>query len=254
MEENDSDYKALLAAPETLQRIRSACGKRFSRDKDNQKECVSFVLEKLLQDDCKRVRAYAGRASFNTFLHTCITRLIIDFVRHTEGRRRLPQAIARLGDLEQHVYMLLCWKGFSPKDAYEHVRCLGEYEKAFAAFVDELEAVFAVPCKENHNPESLTGEMGNDREISDLESNPLEVLLERLDTERRIVAAHVIRELTDTLPVMDQTLVRLIYAEGISVAKAACSLGLQVHVARNRLKMLLRLYKEKLLAKGIREA
>jgi RNA polymerase primary sigma factor len=67
------------------------------------------IFEKLVEDDCRRLRTYRG-GNFVGFVHIVIDRLLIDLVRREAPRRRLPVAIKALPRLEQEIYIAVAWK------------------------------------------------------------------------------------------------------------------------------------------------
>ena len=84
-------------------------------------------------------------------------------------------------------------------------------------------------------------------------SNPLEILIGKLDHQRRIRALKIIQATTATLSQEDQMLVRLVYGSEQPVKTAAEIIGFSASSARRRLKGVLNQYRERLLSEGIRE-
>jgi len=78
-------------------------------DRDAAMDGYAYVLERLREDDCRRLRGYAadGRGKFTTWLVVVGRRLCLDFLRHRYGRPReaTPEAASeraarrRLADL-----------------------------------------------------------------------------------------------------------------------------------------------------------
>jgi len=116
----------------------------------------------------------------------------------------------------------------------------------------EFEPVRNTPCPEKKNfvPTNNPSEKTMDVMMS-TDPNPLEHLMENLESDRRIKAGRVIREVTNTLSEAEQSLVRLVYADDLSVSAAARVVGLNPPAARRRLKKILAGYRKALLAKGI---
>ena len=148
----------------------------------------------------------------------------------------------------------MCWQKFTFDDAYDFLRIDGLYTGSYIEFIKETEPIRKAPCRENpafqfidETHESVL------KHIDDADSNPLELLVQKLDRERRIKALKVIRETTAGLSEDDQLLVRLVYGSDRSVPAAAKIIGLAASTAGKRLKSLLTKYREKLLAEGIRE-
>ncbi|MDE2463278.1 MAG: hypothetical protein KGO02_06160 [Alphaproteobacteria bacterium] len=71
-----------------------------------QEVCTAFVA-----DGYRRLRSYSGNGSFTGFVLRTADHLLIDFLRVVAPRRRLPAAVARLGNLEQAVFKLMAWQG-----------------------------------------------------------------------------------------------------------------------------------------------
>jgi DNA-directed RNA polymerase specialized sigma subunit len=98
--------------------------------------------------------------------------------------------------------------------------------------------------------ERKTGSLQNRPESG---ANPLEILIEKLDRERRINALKIIRQTTETLSEEDRLLVRMVYGADQPVSVAARVMNVSASAARRRLKHILIKIREKLLAEGIRE-
>lgn len=79
-------------------------------NRQNREDGYQAVVEALLQDDLRRLRAYSGRGSPSGFVLHVLENLVIDFARTIIPRRRLPAAIERLAPLDQAVYRLLYWE------------------------------------------------------------------------------------------------------------------------------------------------
>jgi len=252
--DGSEDPKTLLASEEVLHRIDWICRRRFP-DENDAVECHNYVFDKLLEDDCRRLRLYKGRGgcSFTTYVYTVINSLVVDFVREREGRRRIPEIVSRLGQLAVAVYELICHKRYSLSDAFEMLCMRDLYKAGYDAFLAEVEIVSAAPCPEKRVFMTMDDPDSPGPEISDVEDNPLEQLLARLDQERRIKASRVIREVTSELSEEDQMLVRLKFASDCRTGEVAKALGLEAAMIRKKLKSLLTRYRARLLSEGIRE-
>jgi RNA polymerase sigma factor (sigma-70 family) len=250
---NGEDPAALLAKPEVLAQIERTC-RRWFRDDNLTDEGYLFVLEGLRRDDFKKLRLYQGGASLRTYLYSCINSLASDFERSRFGRKRFPKVVAELGRWAERVYRLICWKKRSLEAAFHAVRLEGLFAGTWAEFEKVSIPVQNAPCLENPRQVSMTDPQGEVREPPDpKQENPLESLLAKLDHERRLKAAEVIREVTAGLTPADQELVRLVYGSDLTAAAAGRVVGLEGHQARRRLKRLLAKFREALLAEGVRE-
>ncbi|CAB1073767.1 hypothetical protein D1AOALGA4SA_1940 [Olavius algarvensis Delta 1 endosymbiont] len=247
------DPATILASSDTLDKIEAVCKRHFYTENDRQ-ECSIFVLDHLRADNFKRLRAFQGKSKFSTYLYSLVNSLAIDFRRKRYGRRRIPAAVVRLGRWAEAVYRLVCWQKFSMDDAYDFLLVDELFTGSYEQFRQAVEPIQKAPCRENPKFMSTDDQSGNPlRRISAADSNPLELLIEKLNRQRRIMAVDVIRDTTGSLSEDDQLLVRLVYGSEHPVRAAAKIINLSASAARRRLKKLLMIYREKLLAAGIRE-
>lgn len=253
MYDENIDPEKILSSGEILERLEAVCKRHFSNENDRN-ECYVFVLDSLRADNFKRLRAYKGKSKLITYLYSLTNSLVIDFRRKRYGRRRIPAAVVQLGKWAEAVYRLVCWQKFSFDDAYDFLKIDGLFEGPYDKFIKEIGPIRNAPCRENPTFQSLD-DPGNRsiQKMNDRDFNPLESLVEKLDRKRRFKALQVIRETTESLSPEDQLLVRLVYGSEQPVSAAAKVTGLSAQAARRRLKGLLAKFREKLLAKGIRE-
>ncbi len=241
----------IIATQETLEKIERACKRQFS-DSNLSDECYLFVLDGMQADDYKRLRAFKGKSKLSTFLHTVIKTLILDFARWKFGRKRIPAFVERIGNWAITVYKLICWKKYSDTEAYELLRLDASYTTSFETFLQEIAPIKDAPCPQQIQFKSVSSAIQDIEDCPDEQANPLDLLLEQQNYEQRIIAAHVIRDVTASLPEKDQLLIKMHLGSDIPLSTAARSLGMSYGKARYRKEILVSLYKEKLFAKGIR--
>jgi RNA polymerase sigma factor (sigma-70 family) len=247
------DPAQILASGDILEKIEAVCRRHFSAENDRN-ECYVFVLDSLKADDFKRLRAFKGKSKLSTYLYTLINSLVIDFRRKRYGRRRIPAVVLKLGKWAEAVYRLVCWQKFSIDDAYDFLRIDGLYEGSYDQFMQAVVPIRNAPCRENPSFKSIDGLVGDPiQNMEDAGANPLESLIQKLDRERRINALKIIRETTQKMPEKDQLLVRLVFGSDQPVRVAAKIIELSTSAARKRLNNVLVIFREKLLAAGIRE-
>ena len=243
----------ILASSDILDKIEAVCKRHFYAENDRN-ECYIFVLDSLRAENFKRLKAFKGKSKLSTYLYSLVNSLVIDFRRRRFGRRRIPAAVAKLGNWAEAVYRLVCWQRFSVDDAYDFLQVDGLFGGSYEQFQQEIVPIQKAPCRENPSFMSLDDCSGDPlRKMDDAESNPLEMLIKKLDRKKRIKAVKVIRKTTDSLPENDQLLVRLVFGSDHPVRVAAKVIHLSASAARRRLKRLLIKYRENLLAAGIRE-
>jgi len=247
------DPADILASSDILDKIEAVCRRHFYAENERN-ECYVFVLDSLRAENFKRLRAFKGKSKLSTYLYSLVNSLVIDFRRKRFGRRRIPAAVAKLGNWAEAVYRLVCWQKFSVDDAYDFLQVDGRFGGSYEQFQQAIVPIQKAPCRENPSfmPfEECSGDPSH--KSDDADSNPLEMLIQKLDRKKRIQAVRIIRETTDSLPENDQLLVRLIFGSEHPVRVAAKIIGLSTTAARRRLKGLLIKYRENLLAAGIRE-
>lgn len=243
----------ILSSSDVLKKIETVCRRHFSAENDVN-ECFVFIIDSLRSGDCKRLRAFQGRSKLTTYLYTLVNSLVVDFRRKKFGRRRIPAAVQKLGQWAEAVYRLICWQRFSVDDAFDFLQIDGLYEGSYDRFRQEITPIQNAPCREKPVFQSIDNPKSPASHLGDSGSNPMEKLLEKLDHDRRFRAAGIIREITDELSEEDRLLVRLVYGSDHSVRAAAAVAGLSTSAARNRIKRILILIRERLLANGIRES
>jgi DNA-directed RNA polymerase specialized sigma24 family protein len=80
-----------------------------------------FVCQKLAENDFARLRRFRQRDSskapkFTTWLAAVTCNLCIDAHRARHGRRQLPRGILGLAEIDQEVFRLFYWRGFSREE------------------------------------------------------------------------------------------------------------------------------------------
>ncbi len=81
---------------------------------------IQDVFFKLLEDDGKILRAFQGKSSLMTYLHTVINRICIDEIRKKKGRKATPSAVAvKTGEIAVVLEQLITQKHYKIDEAYE---------------------------------------------------------------------------------------------------------------------------------------
>ena len=76
---------------------------------DARREAYQSICLALVDCDYRRLKAYNGSGSFAGFVLRTADHLLIDLVRSTHARRRLPHAVAKLAILDREVFKLVYW-------------------------------------------------------------------------------------------------------------------------------------------------
>jgi len=238
----------ILSAKEHLDII-DRTSKKFFFDENGQQACFNYILDKLRENNFLVLKKHQSKKSkITTFITTCSNNFAIDFLRQKNGRLRFPKAISNLGEWAEKLYDLICWKQYSWEDAYEIFMIQKRFEGTFDMFLLKIKPITEVPCR--YTKKTLY-KSEIQQEWHPLPENPLETLLNHLDTQRRLTAARVIADITHTLSDEDQVLIKLVYGDDISVNQAAPLIGISPSTAHKRVKKSLLKFKEALLAEGI---
>ncbi len=151
-------------------------GEVFPRH-DDRMDAYAFVLERLREDDCRRLRAYQedGRSKFSTWLTVVVRRLCLDFYRQRYGRprgearsteirerfswrRRLVDLTATEHDLV--VQQVLADQHQGPEDAL-HARELSRaVHEAVAALHPEERLLLSLRFRDGLSAREIAGHLG----------------------------------------------------------------------------------------------
>jgi hypothetical protein len=127
---------------ETLARLYPVMEKtvrlRFRNEPDKAEEALSFVSEKLLEDNMRRLVLYdpARGAKFETYFSVLVHRLISKYTDLHRKRKRFPKWLERQDNaLWFMVYRLLCWELRSENAVVEYldVSAPGKRDEAVVA-------------------------------------------------------------------------------------------------------------------------
>ncbi len=105
--------------------IEKAVQRRFRGDSEMAEEALSYISEKLVEDDMRRLRLYDPKrgAKFQTYLSVLSQRLISRYLEQKKGRFRFPKWLEDQGNaLWMKVYRLLCWERNNEIDVVETIK------------------------------------------------------------------------------------------------------------------------------------
>jgi len=113
------NYKQEITAHWLL--INRIAERRFI-DSNCAEEAALYVINRLEEDDCRRLRIFSGRAKFSTFISTLTIRILEDFSRKKFGRVRPPAWITVLGGIWVTLFQLLCLQRLNVVEAIETMK------------------------------------------------------------------------------------------------------------------------------------
>ncbi len=100
--------------------LTSLARKRFPSDNDLGDQALSYVLDKLEEEDWQRVRGWDGCGSFATFVAVLASRLMTDFVRSRFGYHRPPTWLQEKKDVVwKKAYKLYAVDKYERREAIE---------------------------------------------------------------------------------------------------------------------------------------
>ncbi len=264
------DYKEELTRAWPL--INSIAGRRFTDD-TLAEEAALYVLNRLEEDNYRRLRAFRGRAKFSTYLASLCVRLLEDFSRKKYGRQRPPVWIRDLGGTWLLLYQLLCWKRLSVADAVAtvrtrlHNRSQREIEEAAWKILERI-----IHCGSHQGQEVPLDETGEKRRLDFADMDP-----ESPTPEQKVAAKEQkiflqllfgtdkqkISELSDLsifskkytprLDAQERLLLKLCFQDDISVTRAGKMLGMNANQVHGKLRRLLARLRDDLERAGLND-
>lgn len=100
-------------SPRLLQLI-DQCG---VRDRDDAMDLYVHVCERLAADNCARLRRHdPGKGSLTAWLSTVVRRMLVDWVRSNQGRKRVFGSVKALPVIDQRVFEMYYWRRHTPAE------------------------------------------------------------------------------------------------------------------------------------------
>ncbi len=227
--------------------------RRFPTDPGVAEEAFNAVLDALSHDDWTRLARFDGRGSAEGYLVRTFSHTLEDVARQRFGRPRPPAVIARRGGVWLRIYQaLIVERGLEPAIADRLATDTDWPTSDIATAIREVKAL----CRPAAMP-NIVAPLPDDLDPSaDLEPTvdpPLEPERQLRRSLRERVLYGLARLLSDAtgtaddddnelmaLDAEDRVLVRLLYAEGLSLAASARLLGRPEHEVRRRHQRLLK--------------
>lgn len=229
-------------------RLIFATTRRLLREEGEAFEAFDHVQGRLLDDNLGVLRRYRdgpGQAArFSTWLVTVVHNLVVDWVRHRDGRPRskLPEG---LSPLQQRIYVQVFVEHRSHAEAYGLLAAQEERELPFPRFLRELAATYRTVGQSSRNGVARRLAPGPPP-MADREEEELG----RLATESRRA---ILGEALGTLPAEERLALHLYVEEELPAAEVATLLGWpNAKTVYNRVYRGLRALREVLEARGVR--
>ena len=230
-------------------------------------EAALFVMERLAEDDWRRLRSFTGRSTFTTYLGAVTLRLLEDFSRQRFGRVKPPLWIRRLGGIWLRLFRLLCQERYSPADAIA-ILCTLQPSNAATVETATYQLLGEIPsCGEYHGEQTELNEEtllpNTDQECSAQEHQYEEeerrqlflslgrVLFSNQPTEQTPRLLERLAAVGASLPTKERLLLKLCYRDGVAVTEAGRMLGWNRFQVHGRLRRLLQRLRQDLVTAGL---
>lgn len=265
------DWQAFIFNPEDdwIGRLDKRARKRFT-DENIADEAMNFALQRLSDDDWKRLNAYQKRSKPGTYLLVVFNNQLEDFARKKFGYPRPPAWIERLGEHWKNIWRRLCLEREESQSlliVYEHLKeQTMEIIRTIKARISDCgkhSNITSVGGSRNDNDdddhysqqEAALNRYDNednaaaiDRELDQQQAQDiLAALCSVLDFEADKVAlemhadkmAETVEQFAEKINLTEQQqlLLKLVYQQGYSISAAARLLELPDHQVRRSLKI-----------------
>jgi RNA polymerase sigma factor (sigma-70 family) len=125
-EQDEERARALLESHlDLVRRIVAATSGRKGLGAAEREEFASFVVLKLLENDCARLRCFRGQSSVKTYLTIVIQRLFIDFNRARQGTWRASARARAMGSLAERLERQISRDGLSFEEVLQQLLAEG---------------------------------------------------------------------------------------------------------------------------------
>lgn len=239
-------------------------------------EAYTAAFDRLVADNWSALGTYTGKSNPGSYLVTVFSNLLEDFSRSRFGRVRPPAWLSRLGSLWKRVFELLCLERREPETVVDHVSARETLDAdEVRRMIREIRA--GVPsCGERTGAFAEEGGMAEIDSTSTAQDAPettldradvhqlLSVLGSLLDDQRRPDASgdaaadagdywqrwSTLRKRIQ-LDAEERLVLRMVYQDGVKVARAARAINQPEHQVRRMLKRTLAKLRQRLEEAGL---
>lgn len=234
---------------ENLNLLDRLASRRFSNQTLAEEACV-YTLEKMEEEQGRRLAGYDGRARFSSYFAAVALRLFEDFSRTKFGRRRPPAWLQKLGGVWLQIYTLLCLERHEMMAAVEIMISRHRLSRATSEHMGHTIKSNVTNCGSHQGQEVHMDE----EEQTDQDCDPV---AEHLDQQQKklffqalfqIVTSESpatnhatfpsLQNLAMNLSGQEKILLKLCYQDGLPISEAGRMVGLssnQIHGKMRRL-------------------
>lgn len=210
-------------------------------------DCRSYVYEKLIDNDYKKIREFKGNSSYKTFITVVITRILIDRKRLSSRKWKPSKKAIEIGKeaviLEELVYCKDC----SFEEAYNILTTNHnipiDRDKAYE-IVTQLQGRNI--RRKRHKKVEIDENGYGIHSIS-----PEEAAIDEENLKIKEQLYIIIKEMHESLSNEERLLLKMRFEDDISISKIARILKMNRSDVDKKLKAIIRRFKDKILTKGI---
>ncbi|HFD12131.1 MAG TPA: sigma-70 family RNA polymerase sigma factor [Crenotrichaceae bacterium] len=216
--------------------LTSLARKRFPNDTSMGDQALTYVLDKVEEQDWQRARGWDGCGSFATFIAVLANRLMTDFVRSRFGYNRAPTWLLEKKDVVwQKAYKLYAVDKYERREAIEILHA-NSSEMNRTAIEEIVTTVYAKCtkqarfCEGNIGIDQIVESSSVDNEMQDnidINSKQLiEILVEYIQSDDKTIEPIIDDSIQDLLAHLrshismsdeDRLLLRLRFCEGLKI-------------------------------------
>ena len=236
----DSPERIFLANLPTIDALVQMVARRQRMSRADAEEFASIVRLRLIEDDYAVIRKFRGGSSLRTYLAVVIARVGLDYLDACWGRWRPSQGARRLGPTAMALEKLMVRDGLPFEEAWSALPAIED--------ADETERDRLHRFAERLRPRVRRCWLTLD-DVEEYQTEPADPGPERLQDDRYLAAA--LARALRTLAPADFRLLKLRFANGLSISTIARREGLDQASLYRRVAALLRRLRRELEHRGI---
>lgn len=239
--------------------VRGICRRVFEKNTDLANDCFLYVWEKLHEDDSRRIRAFKGEASFQTFLYSVTNRLVIDFRRTQFGYKVLPKYYWGFDEINRRIFNLFFYQNVTPAWAENSIQAEFRVSSEEAERrVDEVGKRVRESRLQIETPEDKRHVLlGGDVEVlpsDDTRGNPEENIMSREMDQKRDEVLNALRYEVQKLEAEDALIIKLYFERALTAREITGAIpGIKEKNVYKRIARVLKNLRGHLREKGITE-
>lgn len=265
-----TDWLTLFYEKKFQSFIHNQVARKLSTDIALQEEAISYMIDRLSDDDWAICRKHNGMSSPEAFLRAVSTNLIIEFSRKVFGRKRPPEWLKREGLFWETIWDELCLKRESPEFLIDRYCRNGERDTSSLKNIISTIKAKLPWCGISNRPESIDDDDFNS-ETQDFGGNSIDdqheqdtynqilALVQLVLTEGSVNQASIIGLSQDIrsaveslqLSIEEKLMLRMHYVDGYSHSAIARKLNVAKHIPVRQNKKTLKKLLELLTRLGI---